>query len=245
MQKDYFSQHASIYAAFRPTYPKELYTFLYGHVSAFEKAWDCATGNGQVASELSRQFKSVEASDISQQQLDNAFQAENIRYSVCPAEQTSFPDATFDLITVGQALHWFDTEKFFREAKRVGKPGGKLALWGYSVLTVNESIDALFYRYYNSIVGPYWDAARKHIEEEYASIHFPFDSLETKQFQLTVEWTPEQFVGYLRSWSATQKYIKVQNHDPLSSFMEELTMRWGDDTTKVITFPIFLKLCSL
>lgn len=245
MQKDYFSQHASIYAAFRPSYPKALYDFVFSNLTHFDSAWDCATGNGQVAGELSKHFNTVEATDISQQQLDNAVQAKNIRYSISPAEKTNFAEKSFDLVTVAQALHWFDTDRFFAEAKRIGKPGGKVALWGYSILTVNKEIDELFYYYYETVVGHYWDAARKHVEEEYASIHFPFEKIQTERFELRVEWDMNQFIGYLRSWSATQKFIKAEGHDPLIAFSEQLKKVWTGNEKKAIIFPIFLKLCSL
>src|SRR5882672_948119 len=121
--KDLFSAQAKQYAAFRPTYPEALYDFIFQHVHGNENAWDCATGNGQVAQRLARQFKKVYATDISQKQLDQASPANNIHYAVSPAESTPFPDHQFDLITVGQALHWFDLDKFYAEVKRVIKPG--------------------------------------------------------------------------------------------------------------------------
>lgn len=245
MQKDYFSQHASIYATFRPTYPKALYDFVFSNLTHFDRAWDCATGNGQVAGELCKYFKTVEATDISQQQLDNAVQAKNIRYTISPAEKTGFADKSFDLITVAQALHWFDTDRFFTEAKRIGKPGGKVALWGYSILTVNKEIDELFYYYYDTVVGRYWDAARKHVEEEYASMHFPFEKIQTERFEIRVGWDLNQFIGYLRSWSATQKFIRAEGYDPLVTFSDQLKEVWNGEGGKNVIFPIFLKLCSL
>src|SRR3954470_6311391 len=108
--KDYFSNHAKIYAAFRPTYPEELYSFIFQHLEQRTTAWDCATGNGQVASYLAKHFDQVYATDISQQQLDNAILLPNISYTVSAAEKTSFPDQFFDLVTVGQALHWFNAD---------------------------------------------------------------------------------------------------------------------------------------
>lgn len=245
MAKDYFSGHSKIYAAFRPAYPEALYQFVLSHVSNFDKAWDCATGNGQVAQVLCRHFSHVEATDISQSQLDNAFIANNIHYAACPAEQTPFADAAFDLITVAQALHWFDHEKFFTEVSRVAKRGTVLAVWGYSVLTVNKEIDKLFYHYYNNIVGPYWDDARKHIEEEYAAIHFPFENCITKKFSMSVVWTAEHFIGYLRSWSATQKFIQENGYDPLEKIAQQLHAFWNPTETKAVIFPIFVKLMVL
>src|SRR5258708_18049028 len=114
MSKDLFSSHASQYAAFRPTYPEELYNFVFGQVKNFDTAWDAGTGNGQVARDLSRKFKKVFATDISEKQIENATRAENIFYSVS-GEATSFPESSFDLVCVAQAIHWFDCNKFYAE----------------------------------------------------------------------------------------------------------------------------------
>ncbi len=238
-KKDFFSGHAKLYAAFRPSYPKELYQFMFEHVKEFDAAWDCATGNGQVAQYLSPHFDKVFATDISQQQLDNAFQAENILYSVLPAEKTNFPDKQFDLITVGQALHWFDLQQFYTEVRRVAKPDALLAVWGYSVCSVNPAIDEFFLDFYNNIVGPYWDSARKMVEEEYFNVPFPFQQIQTPKFSLEVEWTLEQFAGYLSTWSATQKYIKDNNHDPVPEIIRKIATEWIGK--KIVSFPIFLK----
>jgi ubiquinone/menaquinone biosynthesis C-methylase UbiE len=245
MAKDYFSQQAGTYASFRPHYPAELYAYLFKKVKHFAKAWDCATGNGQVAHELAKHFTNVEATDISQQQLDNAVKASNIHYTLCQAEQTNFPDQSFDLITVGQALHWFDQAAFFKEVKRVGKPNAYLAVWGYAIISVDKEIDKLFYSYYEGTVGRYWDQARRHIENEYASFHFPFTEVDHQHFTLQLNWTVEHYLGYLRSWSATQKFINENGFDPLIDFGIELSQFWKHDELKTVQFPIFLKLCPL
>lgn len=240
--KDLFSSHSKTYAAFRPTYPTELYQFIFEHLDKKEIAWDCATGNGQVASYLANHFKEVYATDISQQQIDHAFLAKNIHYSVCKAEQTSFHEHQFDLITVAQALHWINTDEFYKEVNRVAKPGSLLAVWGYALLTVSPEIDKLFMGFYQHTVGPYWDAARKLVEEEYRNVPFPFQPIPTKKFSLHVEWTLEQFAGYLLSWSATQKYIRVKGQDPVVSFTRTMQKFWNPGEVKPVTFPLFMKL---
>ncbi len=242
MQKDYFSTHSSIYAAFRPTYPGALYEFIFKHVTEKGKAWDCATGNGQVATYLVNHFKEVYATDLSQQQLNNAIQATSIFYSISKAEKTSFPNREFDLITVGQALHWFNLEAFYEEVKRVGKPNSILAVWGYERCSVNTEIDTLFSDFYINIVGPYWDSARKLIENEYRDIEFPFEEIPAPKFQIKVEWTLEHYTGYLSSWSATQKYIKAKGVDPLPELIEKLKNHWPSGEVRSVTFPVFLRL---
>src|SRR5688572_4381338 len=147
-KKDYFTRQAKAYAAFRPTYPKTLYRFIFQHLDKRSCAWDCATGNGQVARYLADHFEKVYATDISPAQLDNAFRARNIFYSVAAAEQAPFDDNQFDLITIAQALHWFSLPDFYNEVKRTGRSGGLIAAWGYSLSRIHPDIDALFMTFY-------------------------------------------------------------------------------------------------
>ncbi len=134
--KDNFSKQAEGYARYRPAYPKELFDFILSKTESKQVAWDCATGNGQTAKVLAKYFDKVYATDTSQKQLNNAEPGHTIYYSLQPAEQTNFPDNHFDLITVSQALHWLDFEKFNEEAKRVAKPGAWIAVWMYSLLEI-------------------------------------------------------------------------------------------------------------
>ena len=238
--KDLFSQNASNYAAFRPCYPKELYDFILSHVSQKETAWDCATGNGQVAKDLSPYFKKVFATDFSERQLDNATRLPNIEYVVAPSEITSFPDSTFDLITVGQALHWFDIPAFYAEARRVAKPDAVLAVWGYGLLSITPSIDKLISHFYKETIGPYWDPMRKLIDDHYQSIPFPFSEIPSPKFNFSIEWTLAELQGYLTTWSSVQKFIKKNGEDPVEPLIQSIKLLCeGDQLTA--TFPLFLR----
>ncbi|HYG00832.1 MAG TPA: class I SAM-dependent methyltransferase [Chryseosolibacter sp.] len=240
--KDYFSNHSKIYAAFRPVYPTALYDYILPFVKEKHTAWDVATGNGQVATVLADVFTTVHATDISKAQLESAFQKKNINYSVGRAEESDFPDGEFDLVTVGQALHWFNLPLFYNEVRRVLKSDGIVAVWGYAILKVSPDIDKHFLHFYNNIVGPYWDDARKLVEDEYATIPFPFHELPSKQFQIVVEWDADQFAGYLTSWSATQKFIRAHGFNPVDDFMRSLQPFWKRHEVKIVSFPVFLRL---
>ena len=141
--KDHFSGHARHYAAHRPGYPAELFDFLAAECRARDLAWDCATGNGQAARSLASRFRRVVATDASAEQIASAEPAEGVDFYVAPAEASALPAGSVDLVTVAQALHWFNIERFFEEADRVLKPGGLLACWSYHHCRVEPAIDEL------------------------------------------------------------------------------------------------------
>jgi SAM-dependent methyltransferase len=239
--KDRFSSYAGQYAAFRPTYPGELYNFIFNQLDHFTTAWDAGTGNGQVARDLAGKFTRVMATDISPQQLKNAYPAANIFYSQTAAERTSFPDKTFDLITVAQAIHWFDLNQFYAEVTRVAKPGALLAVWGYGLLSIGPEIDSHLHHFYTAVVGPYWDNERRLIDEHYRTLSFPFDEIESPAFQFSVRWTLDEFQGYLATWSSVQKYQAEKGLNPVESFIDEVRPAWKEEI-QTVNFPLFLRL---
>ena len=241
--KDRFSQQADLYALHRPTYPDELYQFVLQQVKDPNYAWDCATGNGQVASVLSNYFKKVFATDISQKQLDHASKLPNIEYTISPAEETPFPGRSIDLITVGQALHWFNFEQFYKEVKRVSKAGTILAAWGYGLLQVNSDIDLLIYEFYKEITGPYWDPERQHVDAAYQSIPFPFQEIRAPRFKIVRNWDLNALTGYLSTWSSVRKYQNAKGYDPVEEFAEKLAAAWGHPGTKhEVIFDVFMRI---
>ncbi|GAA4377260.1 class I SAM-dependent methyltransferase [Hymenobacter koreensis] len=244
MPLDRFSNHAAQYAQFRITYPAALYDFLLSLTPGREAAWDCGTGNGQVAADLATHFGQVEATDISAKQLAQAVQRPNISYSISAAEQTSFADDTFDLITVAQALHWFDAGAFHHEATRVAKPGATIAEWGYGLVQVNPDIAPLIQHFYTDVVGPYWDDNRRHIDDQFARISFPFANIQRREFEERQEWDADRFLRYLQTWSSVQRYQQEIGEEPLKLIEQELRQKWGEERREV-RFHIFLRAATI
>lgn len=238
--KDRFSQHAKHYAQFRPVYPPELYEFIYQHVKKFDSAWDAGTGNGQCARVLSQSFKDVYATDISAKQLAHAHKADNIFYSIA-GEQTTLADNSIDLITVAQAAHWFDMRRFSDEAKRVAKNESVVALWGYSLLSISTPIDEIIKSFYRDVIGFFWDAERRHIDQHFANLYFPFQEITSPLFRITVSWSVEEFEGYINTWSAVQKYISTNQHNPVEALIKQIEPHWKE-SKQTVKFPLFLKL---
>ncbi|MCM8570232.1 class I SAM-dependent methyltransferase [Gramella jeungdoensis] len=241
--KDNFSSHAEDYSRYRPKYPAEVYDYIIARLSGHEKAWDCGTGNGQVAAEIYAFFKKVEATDISTNQIKNAVKRENIHYSVQPAEKTDFPDNDFDLIITAQAIHWFNFNKFYNEVKRCLKPDGLFAVLGYGLFSGNPETNKIIGHFYNNVIGSYWDPERKYLEDNYFSIPFPFSEIETPMFYQEYKWTIDQLLGYLRTWSAVKHYEQANHEDPVSLIEKDLRKAFG--VKNEVSFPILFRLGKL
>lgn len=241
--KDNFSAQASGYAQFRPGYPEALFDFLFKNCQNFDCAWDCATGNGQIAVKLAERFRQVEASDISENQLKNARQSPQVRYQLGRAESTGYPDQSFDLITVGQAAHWFDLEIFYPEVRRMLKPGGLLALVGYNLLRVDEATEAVIEYFYNTVLDGCWAPERHLVEKAYATIDFPFEEIEFPEMHSAYDWELVQLLGYLDTWSAVQHFIRKNGRHPMDEqFISKIKSVWPEGQIKTVRFPIFARI---
>lgn len=241
--KDNFSEKSDNYARYRPGYPQELFDFIKVLLKNKRRAWDCGTGNGQVAAVLADFMKEVYATDISAAQLEEATEKRNIRYSKQPAENINFPDDFFDLVTVAQAIHWFDFSKFYKEVKRVLKPSGYIAVMGYSLFKSNKETNEVIKHFYKEIIGPYWDPERIYLDEEYKTIPFPFKEVETPHFQLKEKWSLERLIGYLNTWSAVKHYEKQVGSNPVELIKEDLKQSFGKE--REVRFHILLRLGQL
>ena len=227
--KDHFSGHAADYASHRPTYPGELFEFLAGLVPRRSLAWDSATGSGQAAVALAGWFDRVIGTDASAQQIASAACVPgNLELRVAKAEDSGLPDRSVDLVTVAQALHWFDFAAFYAEVRRVLAPGGALAVWCYELTRVSPEVDVIIDRFYRGKINAFWPPERGHIESGYREIPFPFQQVvDVPEFSMAVEWTADDLLNYLQTWSAVRRYIAVLGDDPVGDLEPELQAAWG------------------
>jgi SAM-dependent methyltransferase len=240
--KDHFSGHAASYAAYRPGYPPRLFEILAALSRERRLAWDSGTGNGQAAVALADHFDCVVATDPSAEQIAHALPHPRVDYRVGRAEDSGLAEGSVDLVTAAQALHWYDFDRFYAEARRVLAPGGVVAVWTYNLARVDPEVDRWTDRLAQEIVGPWWPPERRWVDEEYQTLPFPFDEIEIAPLRYEVRMDLDRLTSYFRTWSSFQRYQKETGRDPLDEIREGLTAAWGDPAEeRTVHWPIFIR----
>jgi hypothetical protein len=242
--KGQFAKQAKEYIRYRPDYPDILFDTIYSHCTNYNYAWDCGCANGKVAIPLADKFPIVYGTDISSRLLKYAPAHPNIIYRTGEAEKIQL-NHQFDLITVAQAIHWFEFEPFYDNIRKHMHPDGIIAVFGYGLLNIDAQCNPIAEKLFYEILDDYWDPAIEHINTEYKEIPFPFDEIESPEFTYNIWWSFEEVIGFIRSWSAVQNYIDREGENPLDLIKEEFKTAWGPSKMKLIQFPIFLRMGKL
>jgi ubiquinone/menaquinone biosynthesis C-methylase UbiE len=241
--KDYFSTQASNYARFRPHYPDALFEVVAGLARGHDTAWDCATGNGQVAIGLTPYFQKIYATDASADQIAHAFPHEQIEYRVALAEQSGLPDCSIDLVTVGLALHWLDLDPFYAEVHRVLRPGGAIAVWCTDVPVLPSAPSGL-----RQAVLQFYEAIDAHkppevdlVSDRYQTIPFPFEEVVTPEFNRVADWSVDNLLGYFTTWSATTQLREQLGDGAISELFDAIRAQWGTTDVRRVQWLISMR----
>lgn len=241
--KDHFSGHSTLYRDARPVPPADWFDWLAGQVPDRALAWDAGCGNGQASLGLAAHFERVVATDPSATQIAQASAHPVIDYRVEPAERSTLAAGSLSLVNVSQALHWFDLDAFHAEVRRVARPGALLAISAYGNCSVDRAVDAVELRLYAETLGGDWPAERALVDTGYRELPFPFDPVGTPSFGMHADWNLPQFLAYLRSWSATQRYLKRTGVDPVAAAAPALAEAWGDPgQVRAVRWPFFTRV---
>lgn len=242
---DHFSPTAAAYAAFRPRYPDTLFDRLAAIAPSRSIAWDCATGTGQAALALADRFARVMATDPSMAQLAQAPPSERVSYAAMTAEHSALASGSVALVTVAQALHWMDRPAFYAEVRRVLVAGGVLAVWSYGLGQFGDpALDAAVARFHGTTIGPYWPPERAIVDAGYETLDFPFDELSAGQHEMTADWSLDQLLGYVSTWSAVRRAWTATGADPLPAFAALVGPVWGGPPALVrrIRWPLGIRV---
>jgi SAM-dependent methyltransferase len=238
---DHFSTIAACYAQYRPRYPSALVNALADR-SPPGAAWDVGCGTGQLSVPLAARFTRVFATDPAQAQLDQATPDPRVDYRCAPAEASGLPDASVVLAVAAQAAHWFDWPRFVAEVGRVVQPGGLAALVSYGFLHIEGVENEPVARFYHDVVGPYWSPERRHVENGYRDLVWPWPAVEAPVLAIAATWTRDELLGYIGTWSATVKLVAREGTAPLATLNDALAATWPDGERRTIRWPLTIKL---
>ncbi len=233
---DRFGKQAQTYASARPTYPEELFFYLAGQSPSRSCAWDCATGNGQAALALAHHFDQIIATDASEAQLARAEQHPRVDYRLATALESGIESDSVDLVSLAQALHWFDRPAFFAEVDRVLRSGGLLAIWTYNLHRISPKVDRVVQKFHDESLNDYWSPQRKLVDAGYGSIQLPYELVSAPAFIMKANWPFDRLIGCPKSWSAVQAYIDERGESPLP--VERLADAWGDVSDRLVRWPL-------
>ena len=204
---------------------------------------------------MAEHYEQVVATDVSEVQLERATPHPRISYVHTPLttkddELVSLiggSENSVDLITVAQAVHWFDLPKFYALASRLlRKPGGVIAVWCYNDIVISPAFDAALKAFHDTTL-PYWSGEIRHIFDGYKTLSFPFESvgLGAEGDPLALDIPKEiSFGGLLRmvgSWSAVAA-AKSRGVDLLSDeVVGRLESAWGgSELVRSVAYKAFM-----
>lgn len=239
---DHFSAIAARYAAYRPRYPAALVDALADRADTAGVAWDVGCGSGQLSVALAGRFARVIATDPAQAQLDQAIPHPRVEYRCVPAEDSGLPDASVSLVVAAQAAHWFDWPRFVAEAGRVAAPGALIALVSYGNLVIEGAAGAELDHFHHVVAGPYWPPERRHVEDGYRELVLPWPAVPAPELAMTAEWTRDEVVGYVSSWSATARLVEREGPGPFDAFRAALAAAWPDGERRLVRWPLTVRL---
>ena len=239
---DHFSDVAAAYAAHRPSYPAAVVDFLARLAPATRLAWDAGCGSGQLSRLLAGPFERVVATDASPEQIARAAPHPKVEYRCAAAGVSGLRDSVVDLATAAQAAHWFDLPAYYAEVRRVARRGGIVALISYGVVTAGADLDAVIQPFYRGVLAAYWPPERRHVDDGYRSLPFPFAELDAPAFEIRLDWRLEDLVGYIGTWSAVWALEQAEGRGPLATLRRELGSAWGPAAVRTVRWPLVLRV---
>ena len=173
-------------------------------------------------------------------------------------------NSSVDLVTAAQCYHWFladqSDEQFLKEAHRVLRPDGRLAILGYGVCSLyrEPSLQTAFEGFYYDALGSryppsspkcWWDVDRRLLDKQLEGVAFPlFRQVHRVSLVEHRDMKLRNFYDYIETFSAYQTIkaqLKEHEADPLEELRDEMGILAGSsDTVVTIEFPFFCILLA-
>ena len=225
-----FGLLAKDYIKYRRGYPNTVYETIREHVPTREiDAIDVGCGTGIVAYELATFCRNVTGTDKEEEMIVEAklHAPSNCHFLVSPAETLPFPNASFDLITVAQAFHWFDHKKTLAEFHRVIRPDSLIVIFR------KRSIDGvrILSDFVWPVLGKYVDRSKlQKTQDDFSILRTAgFASCDAIEIPYEEFYTPDEYLGFLRSHSVYNLVPENKREAYLDDMRKEMANHLEED----------------
>lgn len=247
-----FGKTAKDYGKHRAGFPPGFFERIAEHGVGVpkQKVLDLGTGTGTLARGFAMRGCEATGLDPSVELMDEAKRLDgkagvSVEYVVGRAEDTGFPESSFDIVSAGQCWHWFDRDAAAREARRVLCPGGKLAIAHFDWLplpgNVVEATERLIEKH-----NPAWKmGGGTGVYPAWLSDVAGFEGIETFSFDASVPYSREAWRGRIRASagvSASLPEKEVRNFD--EELGKLLASRFPEDPLSV-PHRVWAVVCSV
>lgn len=254
------------YARARPDYPPEVVRYLADAVAGPRSGrgargsrvvLDVGCGAGQFTHQLADRFEQVVGIDPSIDQLAHAPDHPGVRYVCGAAESLPISGGRAALITVAQAAHWFDLDRFWGEVRRVAIDGALVALITYGIADVGPReaggggrtdreaalVAERFTRFLRADLAGFWPPERRLVDRRYADIEMPFEELDAPSAVMRRWWDLDALLAYVSTWSALRAAHDAGRGDVLRAFAEDMEALWGPRRdTRLVQWPVTMRV---
>ena len=225
MENKKFDKVAEIYEKYRPAYPNEYIQYIINRCKLNENSVvaDIGAGTGIFTEQLlSKNVKviGIEPNCDMRKVLENKLRnSKNFTVINGTAENTKLKENSIDLVTVAQAFHWFDIEKFKDECKRILKPNGKVCIiWNKldttdTVVREQKNIDHKYTNQYKEVNNVLQDEEREKLIKDF----FRDGKYECKIIENNLKNDKETFVGV----NLSKSYSIREGEEKYSEYVKE------------------------
>lgn len=267
--------------AARPHYPDSLFKYISDYFKRHNNggenlaktcAIDIGCGPGEATVPLTKYFDQVIGIDHSQVMVNEASKRADISQLkfIQGSDKdfvTKFESNSVDLITVAQAIHWFQFPQFFNDAYKVLKPNGTLAFWGYVdhnfVGHPKATEINLKYCYDNKYFGPYWQQPGRDILRGKLAVaeppsnmfrdieryeNFTLEADPTAKLEIAMKVPFASYAAYLKTMSSYHSWKEANPDVPdiADRCIEEIkeVEQWNDDSEVTMKWSTILVLAT-
>ncbi|KAK4319005.1 hypothetical protein Pmani_010090 [Petrolisthes manimaculis] len=233
-----------MYSKFRPRPPTSLTPRIVSYLKEkydgpLTAATDVGCGSGQTTHILTSHFKHVTGLDISQAQINQANTLNDnphVSFKVSGAESLPFAATSLQLVTAGQACHWFDMKKFYDEVDRILVPGGVLALYGYLFpepinTRADNKLKEILKQVYKEELSGYIQKGSEDVYlnnyklDKYNMIYYKHSQIRDESHYTDRTVTVADLTGYIGTWSGLQNFRQDKGEEAAQKVLDHFESR--------------------